>query len=191
MSNTGGGVLKPWQMAHQVVVRMRADTPNIHQGANQPANDVTVSIERPIEYLLEIWLTEYMVRNNGTPAANNMWRIDLSKNNLVTEQSCNSAGVGYAICVPDMANTTHVVYDQPRVMVLDGKRGVNSLRVRLTDEFGADVTFHDVTLCLTLVYVHPTFSLKDVRMANDLNLQWWRSNENAERFKDRQTGRFV
>lgn len=189
MSN--GGQLQRWQVARQLVVRMLGTGSGIFSGANQPGDDVIVDLEGLIENVQEIWLTEYMIRNNGTAAARNMWRVDLSRNNLAIEQRSNSAGQGFCIAVPDMTGTTHVVYDTPRVMTIDGKRGMSSLRVRITDEFGAPVTFHDVTLFLTIVSVNQLLSLADVKRAEALNIEWWRSNENVGRFKDRTTNTFV
>jgi len=189
MSN--GGQLQPWQRAHQVCVRMLGSNSGIFVGTNQAANNITVDIGRPMEYLQEVWLTEYQIRNNGTAAARNMWRVDLSRSGWECEQSSNSSGQGFCIAVPDMTNTTHVIYDTPRVMSIQGRQGASSLHVRVVDEFGAAVTFHDITLWLVLVYVHPRFSLADARLAEDSLIEWWRSNENVGRFRDRVTNRFI
>jgi hypothetical protein len=188
---SSGGKLRPWLKAHQIVVRMLGSGSGIFSGANQNASNITLDLGRPVENLVEVWLTEYMIRNNGTPVANNMWRIDLSDNQLESEQSCNSAGNGFCVAVPDMTATTHIVYDTPRVVSINGKRGMSSLRVKLTDEFGAAVVFHDATFFLTLVYVNPILTLRDVQNMEKNHIEWWRSNENVGRFVDRTTYKFV
>lgn len=167
---SGGGVLKPWQYAHQVVFRLTQA-------------DSIVVFDRQLEDVMEVWLTEYMVHNNGTPAANNLWRIDLSRDGwCFAEQTSNAAGQGHCIAIGDMTNLYHHSYDTPRVMSQCPKKGVSSMRVRIVDEFGNLCAFHNVTLFVTFVMRRGEWSAEDARLAQDRWIEWWRSNQNSSRF---------
>lgn len=184
---SGGGVLLPYQQAHQYVLRLR--NPSVGDYPSLTVGDIIVPLERQLENLQEIWLTEYMVDNDQTPAANNMWRIDISPDGFECEQTSNAKGRGHCILIADMTNPYHHSYDTPRVMSLCNKKGVSSFRVRIVDEFGALVSFTSVTLMLTFVTLRQGWSPQDAKIAQDNLIEWWRSNENNSRF--RVNGRFV
>jgi hypothetical protein len=185
------GEIMPWQHTHEVVIRMvspfsPAQTVQNGTGSTvvqpNPAH-VRVDLGRQLEHVKEIRLTEYMVHNNGTPVANNLWFVSFAGSNMTEKQTCSVVGAGTPICIADMANPYHVVYDNPRTISIDSKRGINFLDVNVTTETGAAPTFFNITLYLTFVMNIPNWSLEMVKQDDKNKIEWWRSNENVGRFR--------
>lgn len=184
------GEILPWQWTHEVVVRMLApNSPSETTGLGgatvvqpNPAH-VRIDLGRHLTNISQVRLTEYMVQNNATPAARNMWRISLAGSNLTDKATCNSQGTGTCIAIGDMTNPWHVQYDNPRLMSVDNKRGISFLDVNVTDEFGAPVSFTNITLFITFVMDTPDWSIEKVFQEDQNKIEWWRSNQNVGRFR--------
>lgn len=186
------GEIMPWQHTHELVVRLLnphtpAETTGLGTNCtivqNNPAH-VRVDLGRMLEHVREIRLTEYMVTNNGTAATSNVWRVSFLGSTLTDKPACSTPGNGTCICIPDMTNTSHVHYDNPRVMTMDMRKGITTLDINVTvADTGAAPTFRDITLFLTIVMDIPNWSIEQVAQEDRNKIEWWRSNQNVGRFR--------
>lgn len=165
---------------HHVVVRLRNDAPAVGTRYNR----VTVPLSRMLEHVQEVWLTEYSVRNpTSTAPGSDLWRVNLINSNLVADVNTNAAGSGHCIVVPQFAaGDQHKIYDTPRVFSIANRSALTSIEVEVTDEFGRDVSFEQMSIFLTIVTRNPEWSVQQV-VANSRNhLEWERSQQNSSRF---------
>lgn len=183
------GEIQPWQHTQEIVVRLTTPFTPVQGAQNgvtmvQPsAAHVRVDLGRELQHIREVRLTEYMVHNNGTPAANNVWFVSLAGSNLSEKSTCSTLGVGHAICIADMTNPYHVVYDNPRIVSVESKKSMSILDVKLTTEAGVAPVFNNVTLYFTIVMDIPNWSPALVAQEDKNKIEWWRSNENVGRFR--------
>jgi len=168
--------LKPWQKSHAVVVEFNGaalDPTNVTNVADQSFN-----LNRQLEDVQGIYLAEYYVSCAGG-ATRNVWRVDLSGNNMPEEESSNiAAGRGAAIVIGDLTNAVpnHVVYEPPRLISDAPKRQLNSLRVHITTDTGVAPLFNTIYLRFLIVYRPPDWSLAQVAVDDANRNEWWRSD---------------
>ncbi len=167
----------PWQFRHHVVIRLggAAVPPN----AGQPVNRGNINLNRLMQHIVEIQLTEYALR--GGSGASNLWRVSFRGSNFTEEVSTNAAGDGHLLTIPSLVNT-HVVYQMPRILSTDVKQGITHLNVHVMDEFGAEVTFTDMTLYLTFIMNDPHWTIPQVIAEDHNRMDWWRTQQFSSRF---------
>lgn len=179
------GEIKPWQWAHQVVVRFDAALLEPFN-VTSPASQI-INLNRMLEHVAEVRLTEYYV--DCTPGANtrHLWRVNLSAQGIEEEVSSNAAGKGHCFIVPNIAagsvEQNHVVYDNPRVVSYTCKTGITSLHVQVSTDAGTAPSYNQMIFMFTFVMNKPDWSPELVNQ-NDLNkLEPWRSNQFVGRFR--------
>lgn len=166
-------------MRHPVVIHLTQTLgpPN----AGSAYNKVTVPLQRPLEHVRELQLTEYMIAAPG--GSNVIWRVSFRNSNLCDAVSTNAGGNGQVISVPTPGGANvHVVYDMPRIISVDGNRGLSSISVEVTDTTGAPVTFDSLTLFLTVICDDPGMQLVHDVQGDRNRLEWWRSQQFSSRF---------
>ena len=137
-------------------------------GANE--NSTRVSLGKRLEYIKEVHLNEYAVRNpNGGSVDPSRWRI-FFRGDFYDESTGNGRGKGYTFII-DNATLTHVIYTRPRVISRSGKGMCSWLQFEIKDENGNDVTFDEATFYLSFVCEVPRLSVDRVKLDHEIDVR--------------------
>ncbi len=137
----------------------------VHLGTNE--STIKIPLQRKMEWVREIWLTEYQVINSPTIG---LFRIALS--DALTEQSVTNA-TGHGMCFAvDNTVVSHNVYEKPRIVTVENRGQLIELDVKVRDvSTGAVVvpTFTNATFFFTFVMKDPLWNPDEI-IAQDIRL---------------------
>ena len=126
----------------------------VHLQNNQTT--VKVPLTRKLEWVTEVWLTEYQVDTAGAVGA---YRLGLG-NMLKQQQISNVPGDGFVFAV-DATTVTHVVYQKPRKVTVDNRGWELALDVSVRNVTNGAIeipTYSSATFFLTFILKDPSWS---------------------------------
>lgn len=126
----------------------------VHLQNNQTT--VKIPITRKLEWVKEVWLTEFQITNPGNIG---VYRVDLG-DMLRQQEVGNITGKGFTFVV-DSTVITHTVFERPRMVTSDKRGQILELDVTVQDVTTGNVvvpTFDTATFFLTFVMRDPNWS---------------------------------